>query len=78
MSVISRQYATSEPAAEPRPGPDRDAVALREADEVGDDQEVVGEAHLVDRLELEPQPLVELGRRGAVALASPFSQSSTR
>ena len=49
------------------PGADRDAVVLREADEVGDDEEVVGEAHLVDRLELEPQPILELGRRGAVA-----------
>ena len=47
---------------------DRDAVSLREADEVGDDQEVVREAHLADGLELEAQPLVELRGRGAVAL----------
>ena len=32
---------------------DADPVPPREADEVGDDQEVVGEAHLLDRLELE-------------------------
>ncbi len=47
---------------------DRDAVSLREADEVRDDQEVVGEAHLADGLELEAQALLELGGRGAVAL----------
>ena len=49
-------------------GPDRDAVALREPDEVGDDQEVVGEAHLADRLELELEPLVSSGVERAVAL----------
>ena len=46
---------------------DADAVPLREADEVRDDQEVVGEAHLADRLELEAEPLLQLGRRAAVA-----------
>ena len=45
---------------QPRPGPTADPVALREADEVGDDQEVVGEAHLPDRLQLELEPLVQL------------------
>ena len=38
-------------------------------DEVPDDEEVVREAHLADRLELETEPLRQLGRRGAVALA---------
>ena len=47
---------------------DADPVLLREADEVGDDQEVVGEAHLLDRLELELQPLAELRRDRPVAL----------
>jgi hypothetical protein len=50
------------------PRPHRDAVPLREADEVRDDEEVVGEAHLADRLELEAQPLVELGGRSPVPL----------
>ena len=39
-------YATRLPAAEPRPGPDRDALPLGVVGEVGDDQEVAGEAHL--------------------------------
>ena len=47
---------------------DRDAVALGEVDEVGDDQEVVGEAHLAHRLELELEPLGELGGDLVVAL----------
>ena len=46
-------YATSEPAAEPRPGPTPMPLRLRECDEVPDDQEVVGEAHLADGLQLE-------------------------
>ena len=50
---------------------DRDAVSLREADEVRDDQEVVGEAHLADRLQLEAQAVVELRARAAVALHEP-------
>ena len=48
--------------------PDRDAVALREVDEVGDDQEVVGEAHLPHGLELELEALGELGGDPAVTL----------
>ena len=51
--------------------PHRDAVPLREPDEVRDDQEVVREAHLADRLELEPEPVVELGGGRAVALDEP-------
>ena len=43
-------------------GPDADAVLAGEADEVPDDQEVVGEAHLLDRPQLELEPL-----RGAPA-----------
>ena len=35
-------------------------------DEVPDDEEVVRESHLADRLELEPQPLGQLGRRRSV------------
>ncbi len=67
MSVIPRQYAASEPGRAPAARADRDAVPPREADEVGDDQEVVGEPHLADGLELEAQPLVELRVRRAVA-----------
>ncbi len=47
--------------------PDLDPVLAREADEVPDDQEVVGEAHLPDRLQLEAQAVVELGRDPVVA-----------
>ena len=43
-------YATSEPAPEPRPGPTGTPLRLRPVDEVGDDQEVAGEAHLHDGL----------------------------
>ena len=50
---------------------DRDPVPLREADEVGDDQEVVREAHLADRLQLELEPLAELGRLLPVPLDEP-------
>ena len=49
-------------------GADADPVPLREADEVRDDQEVVGEAHLLDRLQLELEPLAELRRHRPVAL----------
>ena len=42
--MVSAQ-ATTEPAPEPRPGPDRDAVRLRPLDEVGDDEEVAGKLH---------------------------------
>ena len=52
--------------------PDRDAVAPGEDDEVPDDEEVVREPHLADRLELEPQALVELRRRRAVPLDEPL------
>ena len=51
---------------------DLDAVLLREADEVPDDQEVVGEAHLLDRLQLEPEAVLELGRDRPVALLHPL------
>ena len=49
-------------------GADADPVLLGEVDEVPDDEEVVGEAHLADRLQLEAEPLVELRRRLAEAL----------
>ncbi len=54
------------------PRPDRDAVLLRVADEVPDDQEVGGEPHLLDHPELELHPLDRLGRR-RVAVARPQS-----
>src|SRR5215218_8394576 len=62
-SVMFRQYAASEAAA----GPDADPVLLREVDEVPHDQEVVGEAHLANRLQLEPEPLRQLRRHLVVA-----------
>ncbi len=54
------------------PRPDLDAVALRERDEVPDDQEVVREAHLADRLQLELEPVLELVRDLVVALLQAF------
>ena len=56
-SVISSAQAATEPAPDPRPGPDRDALRLRPLDEVGDDQEVAREAHLLDHAELVVEPL---------------------
>ena len=50
------EYATSEPAPEPRPGPTGQPLRLRPVDEVGDDQEVARKAHLQDRLDLEVEP----------------------
>ena len=55
------------------PGADGDPVLLRVVDEVPDDQEVGGEAHLLDHPELELHPLDRRGRRRvAVALAQPL------
>ena len=51
------------PAAEPRPGPTLIPLPLGEVDEVPDDQEVVGEAHLPDRLQLEAEPFAQRRRR---------------
>ena len=42
--------------------PHADPAPLRETHEVGHDQEVVGEAHLADRLELEGEAIAQLGR----------------
>ncbi len=53
-------------------GADRDAVALGEGDEVPDDQEVVREAHLLDRLQLEAEALLELRCHPFVALLQAF------
>ena len=49
------------PGGRPAARPDRDAVGAGEADEVPHDQEVVGEAHLLDRLQLELEPAAQLG-----------------
>ena len=62
--IVSAQ-ATSEPAPEPRPGPDRHAVGLRPLDEVGDDQEVAGKPHLRDDVEFVGEPLVVVLEREA-------------
>src|SRR5439155_26530351 len=53
-------------------GANRDAVPLREGDEVPDDQEVVGEAHLLDRLQLEAEALLELRCHPFIALLQAF------
>ena len=52
-------------------GPDGDTVALRERDEVGHDQEVVGEPHLPHRFQLELETLDELRGQLVVALREP-------
>src|SRR5204863_905356 len=57
LEAVGDEASGRRPAA----GPDLDAVALGEGDEVPDDQEVVGEPELADRLELELEPLVQLG-----------------
>ena len=57
---------------------DADPVPLREADEVPDDQEVVGEAHLADRLQLEREPLLELGRDRCRSAARAPSRTARR
>ena len=51
---------------------DADAVCLRKVNEIPHDQEVVGEAHLVDRLQLELKPLGQLGRDLFVTLREPL------
>ena len=57
---------------------DGDAVRLREVDEVPDDQEVVGEAHLLDRLQLVLEALLELGRDLVVAALRGPSRTARR
>jgi len=57
----TRQYATQHPAADPRPGPTRDAGVARVADDVPDDEEVGSEAHLGDHAQLEVEPLGDFG-----------------
>ena len=65
ISVMRRAHETIEPAALPRPGADGDALLARVADEVGDDQEVRREAHLLDDGHLVGQALaILLGRNG--------------
>ena len=56
--------------AGPRPAPraDRAAVVLCPVDEVGDDQEVAGEAHLQDRVDLEVEPFDVAGSLRAALL----------
>ena len=61
------EYATSEPAPEPRPGPTGQPLLLGPVDEVGDDQEVAREAHLQDRLDLEVEAF-DVARPLALAL----------
>ncbi len=68
--MVSAQ-ATSEPAPEPRPGPTGTPLRLRPLDEVGNDQEVAGELHAGDDVELVGEALavvlVREARRELVA-----------
>ena len=68
MSVISSAVGDDRAGRRAAARPDADPVRLREADEVPDDQEVVGEAHLADRLQLELEAVLELRRHRSVAL----------
>ena len=56
------------PRRAPTPRPDRNAVRLRIADEVHDDQEIVGESHLIDDTELIVQPLLLFSRGMRITL----------
>ena len=51
---------------------DADPLLLREVDEVPDDQEVVGEPHLADRLQLVAEPFAQLVGHCPVALRQPL------
>ncbi len=55
------------PGSGAAPRADADPVLLCEVDEVPDDEEVVREPHLLDRLELEAEPVGEFGGNRAVA-----------
>ena len=65
MSVMVSRIGDQRAGARTAAGPDRDALRLRPFDEVGDDQEVAGEFHLLDDAELEFQPLAVLLHRVA-------------
>ena len=58
--------------------PDRHAVVLRPLDEVGDDQEVAGEAHLHDHVELVDEPLLVRLEVDAVGQPARAALSSSR
>ena len=58
MSVIVERVGDDRAGGRAAAGADGDAVLLGVADEVPDDQEVGGEAHLLDHAELELEPLL--------------------
>ena len=64
------------PRAAPRP--DRDALPLRPLDEIGDDQEVAGEAHLHDHVEFVGEPLLDIGELEPSASRPRRAQRSSR
>ena len=69
MSTMRKQYATHEPAALPRPGPTRMFARLGVAHEVPDHEEVRGEPHRLDDVELELDALDDMRcRRRPVTL----------
>ena len=72
MSVICEGVRDERAGGRAAARTDRDAVRLGEVDEVPDDQEVVGEPHLLDRLELVLQALRQLGGQLPVALLQAF------
>ena len=67
--AVGGERAGGAAAARARP---RRRSRFAKRDEVGDDQEVVGEAHLAHRLELELEPLGQLGGDLVVALREPL------
>ena len=74
--MVSAQAAT-EPAPDPRPGPDRNALRLRPLDEVGDDQEVAGKTHRDDHRRAR-NPAVRDSARGSRASAPIASMRRSR
>ncbi len=64
LEAVGGQRAGGRAAARP----DAHPVRLREVDEVPDDEEVVREPHLLHRLQLEAEPLRQLGSRLPVSL----------
>ena len=52
MSVIPSEYATSAPAADPRPGPTGIPLLARMPDEIPHDQKISRKLHLLDNPDL--------------------------
>ncbi|SHE14664.1 Uncharacterised protein [Chlamydia abortus] len=70
VHIRNVQYIGDEtPGRRPPAGPGRNSLLMGEADEVPHDQEIIGEAHLIDDAELIGQPFLQ---RPAIILIRPF------